>query len=334
MTDAQRRAYILADNQLALRAGWDSELLALELGALRDDGFDLSLTGFETGELERLLGPAGATGLTDDDAAPDYPDVPVSRPGDVWRCDAHRVMCGDATAMGDLGRLMDGAHAQQIVTDPPYNVAYEGKSKRRLSIVNDAMSEAAFHQFLLAAYGRMFAVATAGAPVYVFHGDTHGLTVRRAFSDAGFRLAQCCVWVKPAFVMGRHDYHWQHEPVLYGWKPGAPHRWYGDRRQSTVWTFRRPARSDMHPTMKPVALVEYLDMNGSRAGETVLDPFGGSGTTLIACARTGRVARLLDIDPRYCDVIVKRWQDWSGGTAIREADGACFDMPADQVAMR
>lgn len=325
LTDAQRRAYILADNQLAERAGWDRALLALELGALRDDGFDLALTGFESSALERLIGPLGMTGFTDEDEAPACPDAPVSQPGDVWVCGAHRVMCGDAVSADDMGTLLAGTRAALAVTDPPYNVAYEGKTRDRLSIVNDAMSAVAFYRFLLGALSTLYAQLEPGAPAYVFHADTEGMNFRSAFADAGFRLAQCGVWVKPGFVLGHHDYHWQHEPVLYGWKPGAAHRWHGDRRQSTVWKFERPARSEVHPTMKPVALLAYLTMNSSQAGDVVLDPFGGSGSTLVACVQTGRVARLMEIDPRYCDVIVQRWEEFSGERATREADGASFD---------
>ncbi|WP_244829213.1 site-specific DNA-methyltransferase [Caballeronia sp. TF1N1] len=325
LSDAQRRAYILADNQLAERAGWDPELLAFELGALRDDGFDLALTGFDGSELERLLGPTGLPGLTGEDDAPACPDTPVSQPGDVWRCGPHRVMCGDARDASDMAQLMVDTSAALVLTDPPYNVNYEGKGRRRLKIVNDAMAGAAFYKFLLGAFTRMLEHATPGSAAYVFHADTEGLNFRRALVDAGWRLAQCGVWAKPCFVLGHHDYHWQHEPVLYGWKPGAAHRWYGDRKQSTIWAFDRPARSDAHPTMKPVALLAYLTMNSTQAGEVVLDPFGGSGSTLIACAQTQRVARLMEVDPRYCDVIVRRWQDFNGERASRASDGAWFE---------
>ncbi|SPB18547.1 DNA methylase N-4/N-6 domain-containing protein [Caballeronia novacaledonica] len=325
LTEVQRRAYILADNQLAERAGWDRELLALELGALRDDGFDLALTGFESKDLERLIGPEGLPGLTGEDNAPPCPDAPVSERGDVWLCGPHRVMCGDALDAADMARLMGNSTAALVLTDPPYNVDYEGKGRQRLKIVNDAMAGAAFHEFLLSAFTAMLAHATPGAPAYVFHADTEGLNFRRAFADAGWRLAEVGVWVKPAFVLGHHDYHWRHEPIIYGWKPGAAHRWYGDRSQSTVWTFDRPTRSDDHPTMKPVALLAYLTMNSSEVGDIVLDPFGGSGSTMIACAQLGRVARLMEIDPRYCDVVVRRWQDFSGERASRESDGAWFE---------
>ncbi len=327
LSDTQRRAYILADNQLAERAGWDRELLAFELGALRDDAFDLALMGFERSELERLIGAGGLPGLTDDDDAPACPEAPVSVPGDVWLCGPHRVMCGDALDAGHMVRLMMNGTAALVLTDPPYNVNYAGKGQPRLKIVNDAMSSDAFYRFLLASLPEnLYAVCEPGAPAYVFHSDRESLNFQRALLAAGFRFAQCCQWVKPSFVLGRHDYHVRHESVLYSWKPGAPHRWYGDRKQSTVWAFDRPLRSDLHPTMKPVALLAYLLMNSSQAGDTVVDPFGGSGSTLIACGQTGRAARLMEIDPRYCDVIVKRWQDWSGQAVLREADAASFGM--------
>ncbi|AET91703.1 DNA methylase N-4/N-6 domain protein [Burkholderia sp. YI23] len=337
LSEAQRRAYILADNQLAERAGWDRELLAFELGALRDDGFDLALTGFDASELERLIGPSGLPGLTGEDDAPNCPDTPISPRGDIWQCGPHRVMCGDALDAADMARLMVGSGGDElaalVLTDPLYSVDYEGKGRQRLKIVNDAMAGAAFYEFLLGAFTLMFAHTIAGTPAYVFHADTEGLNVRRAFMDAGWKLAQCGVWVKPAFVFGHHDYHWRHEPCIYGRKPGAAHRWYGDRRQSTVWLFDRPAKSEQHPTMKPVALLTYLLMNSSAQGDVVLDAFGGSGSTLIACAQTARCARLMEVDARYCDVIVRRWQDFSGEQAVR-ADGLLFDGVAAQAVAR
>ncbi|MGF6792755.1 site-specific DNA-methyltransferase [Paraburkholderia sp. 35.1] len=328
-SETQIRAYRIADNKLALNAGWDEELLRIEFGALSEVGFDLSLTGFDSRELDDLLGPDGDAEGADDDDAPACPELPVSVPGDVWVCGPHRVMCGDALNGAQMAKLMDGEPATLVVTDPPYNVAYEGKTSERLTIVNDAMSEKAFRAFLLAAFENMMAHCIAGAPAYVFHADTQGANFRRAFTEAGWYLAQCAVWVKPVFVMGRQDYHWQHEPVLYGWKPGAAHRWYADRSQSTTWAFDRPSRSEVHPTMKPVALLEYLLTNSSQRGDVVLDAFGGSGSTLIACARMKRAARLMELDPRYCDVIVRRWQEFSGERAIREADGASFDSPVE-----
>ncbi|WP_287496898.1 site-specific DNA-methyltransferase [Pandoraea sp. CB10b_02] len=324
MTEAQKRAYVIADNKLAENAGWDKELLALELGELKADGFDLDLIGFDAEDLGKLLEPDAKIGLTDDDDAPEVAAVAVSRPGDLWVLGNHRVMCGDSTSVADVERLMDGYKADLIVTDPPYNVAYEGGTAEKLTIQNDSMGDEAFYQFLLAAYGAMFAVAKDGAGLYVFHADSEGVNFRKAMTDAGFKLAQSCVWVKQSLVLGRQDYHWQHEPVLYGWKATGAHRWYSDRKQSTVWNFDRPARNDVHPTMKPLALIEYPLCNSSRGGDVVLDLFGGSGTTLIACEKHSRSARLMELDPKYCDVIIRRWQEFTGQHATLAGDGRAF----------
>lgn len=329
MTEAQKRAYVIADNRLAELAGWDDELLRLELGDLEADGFDLDLLGFSAVELGALLEPDPKAGLTDEDEAPEPPAAPVSIAGDVWRLGDHRLMCGNSLSLNDVAQLMDGHKADLIVTDPPYNVAYEGGTAEKLTIQNDHMSGEAFYAFLLDAYTAMFASAKDGAGIYVFHADSEGTNFRKAMTDAGFKLAQCCVWVKQSLVMGRQDYHWQHEPVLYGWKPTASHRWYSDRKQTTVWNFDRPSRNDVHPTMKPVALIEYPITNSSRGGDLVLDLFGGSGSTLIACEKTGRHARLMELDPRYCDVIVKRWQDFTGQPArLGESDMTFADIEA------
>lgn len=328
-TDAQFRAFVIADNKLAEAAGWDEELLRLELGDLQGMGFDLDLIGFDSVELGNLLEPDPKAGLTDEDATPELQASPVSQPGDVWRLGPHRLMCGDSLSLDHVARLMDGHKADLIVTDPPYNVAYEGGTADKLTIQNDSMSGADFYRFLLDAYTAMFASAKDGAGIYVFHADSEGTNFRKALTDAGFKLAQCCVWVKQSLVLGRQDYHWQHEPVLYGWKPTGAHRWYSDRKQSTVWNFDRPSRNDVHPTMKPVALIEYPITNSSRGGDLVLDLFGGSGSTLIACEKTCRHARLMELDPRYCDVIVRRWQDFTGQQArLGESDMTFADIEA------
>jgi DNA modification methylase len=315
MTDAQKRAYVIADNKLAENAGWDEELLALELGELKAEGFDLDLIGFDVEDLGRLLEPDANTGLIADDAAPDLADKPVSQIGDIWVCGDHRVMCGDGVSIAEVEKLMDGYKADLTITDPPYNVAYQGGTAEKLTIKNDSMSADAFYQFLLAAYAAMFAVSKDGAGLYVFHADSEGFAFRSAMVDAGFKFAQCCIWVKNSLVMGRQDYHWQHEPVLYGWKPNGAHRWYSDRKQTTVWNFDRPQRNDVHPTMKPIALIQYPLCNSSRGGDVVLDLFGGSGSTMIACEKHSRVARLMELDPKYCDVIVRRWQEFTGREA-------------------
>jgi DNA modification methylase len=328
-TTAQRRAYVLADNRLAESATWDAEILAEELSNLLDMGFDVELLGFEADDLEALRPDEVIADLLDADEAPEPPAMPVTRPGDLWQLGEHRLLCGDALDAGAMRRLLAGGVADLVITDPPYNVAYEGKTAKRMHIANDDMSEGAFGQFLLSAYRNIAAGSKPGASIYVFHADTEGMAFRRAFEAAGLKLAQCCVWVKQSFVLGRSDYHWQHEPVLYGWKPGAAHVWHGDRSQSTVWAFDRPSRSEEHPTMKPVALLAYLIGNSSRAGDVVLDPFAGSGSTLMACEATGRQARVIELDMRFCDVILRRWMAATGLDATLADDGRTFDEVAE-----
>lgn len=366
MSEAQRRAYVIADNKLALNAGWDEELLALELGALRDDGFDVALTGFSDDEIDALLlndDDVDEQGLTDDDEAPDVQAEHISRPGDVWILGDHRVMCGDSTSIDDVEKLCAGEPVDCCWTDPPYNVDYEGAAGK---IENDNMPDAEFRQFLLDAFTSAFSVMRPGAPMYIAHADTEGYNFRGAFIDAGFKLSGCLIWVKPSLVLGRSDYQWRHEPILYGWKPGAAHSWYGGRAKTTVIeaddmpfvvmpdgsvqietgesTLRisgsdlhveellgstvraeKPKRSAEHPTMKPVDLVLGMLKNSSRRGDVVLDLFGGSGSTLIACQKAGRKARLMEFDPRFADVIVRRWQEYTGKKAYLHETGEAFD---------
>lgn len=323
MTPAAARAYRIADNKTNEFATWDDELLALEFEDLKLDGFDLGLTGFDDEELNGLLAQGTKEGLTDDDEVPEVPEEPVSKLGDLWILGKHRLLCGDSTKREDVARLMDGAKADLVVTDPPYNVSYTGKTKDALTIQNDSMSDGGFYKFLLAVYTNLLDAMNDGAAIYVFHADMEGVNFRKALVDAGLKLSQCCVWVKQTLVMGRQDYHWQHEPVLYGWKPTGSHSWHSDRKQTTVWNFDRPTRSTDHPTMKPVDLIKYPITNSSKANQTVLDLFGGSGSTLIACEKTNRQARLMELDPKYCDVIVKRFQDFTGESAT--LDGRTFD---------
>lgn len=325
LNEDQKRAYIIADNQLAANARWDDDLLKLELGHLADAGFDLDLTGFAKLDINRLLGLDAKGGLVDEDALPQVSEKTLCQAGQIWQLGDHRLMCGDSTSLLDMNKLMAGQASQLIITDPPYNVAYEGGTPQKLTIANDQMSQSSFERFISNAYRAMYAVAGDGAPIYVFHSDTQGVIFRQAMVAAGFKLAQCCVWVKQSLVLGRSDYHWQHEPILYGWKSTGAHHWYGDRKQSTVWQFDRPARNDVHPTMKPVELISYPLENSSRVGDIVLDPFGGSGSTLIACEKGDRIARIMEIDPRYCDVIIARWQDFTGLRATLESDGGNRD---------
>lgn len=339
LTPAQCKAYRLADNRTNEEAEWDKALLNLELEDLRLEGYGLSVTGFDDQEMRSLEAAAGATwaGKTGDDDAPSLIEEIVSAPGDVWTLGRHRLICGDATDAGVLTKLMGEEKAELIVTDPPYNVSYVGKTKDALTLKNDSQGSAPFYRFLYDAFVNMFMAAAPGAGIYVFHADTEGMNFRKALVDAGWKLAQCCVWVKQTLVMSRQDYHWQHEPVLfghvpfetehdpilYGWKKGDSHRWYADRRQTTVWEFDRPTQSRVHPTMKPVALLCYVLENSSRAGDTVLDLFGGSGSLVIACEKLGRSARVAELEPAYCDVIVRRWQQFTGKQAKRQ-DGTAF----------
>lgn len=323
-TEAQRRAYVLADNQLALNAGWDMDLLSIEMQDLNADGFDLSLIGFDDKTLAALLADSPEDGLTDPDDAPEPTDDPTTKLGDVWVLGGHRLMCGDSTSIDDMEKLTAGQKVDVWLTDPPYNVAYEGGTKEKLTIKNDSMGDDQFRQFLRDAYVAADAVMKAGAVFYIWHADSEGYNFRGAAKDAGWTVRQCLIWKKSSLVMGRQDYHWKHEPCLYGWKEGSAHLWAADRKQTTILEFDKPHRNGEHPTMKPVALFEYQLLNNTKGGDTVLDSFGGSGTTMIAAEKNGRLSRLMELDPKYCDVIIKRWQDFTGKTATLEGDGRTF----------
>lgn len=324
--EAQRRAYIIADNKLALNAGWDEHMLALEFKDLADLGFDLELTGFEMDDINELLAELDATpeGNTDADEAPAVQAEVKTKPGDIWLLGKHRVMCGDSTNLQHAQSLMGGGMANLLVTDPPYNVAYEGKTSDALTIENDSMSDADFRQFLRDCYATADSVMRPGASFYIWHADSEGFNFRGAAFDIGWKVRQCLVWKKNTIVLGRQDYQWRHEPCLYGWKEGAAHSWYSDRKQTTVLEFNKPKRNGEHPTMKPVDLIQYQVENSSKAGDTVLDLFGGSGSTLIACEKTGRINRSMELDPKYCDVIVRRWQQYTGKSAVHAETGQEF----------
>lgn len=324
LSEEQRRAYILADNRLAELASWDSETLKTELHQLQTAGFDISLTGFTP---ELLAEPVE---VQEDDFDPEPPAEPVCRPGQLWTLGAHRLYCGDATLADSYARLLGGAPADLLHTDPPYMVAYEGGPKnKRPGIENDALGEEAAIDFLAAAFGHIKASLAPGAAYYIWHGSgAPGYAFRRALHLCGMAVRQTLVWVKNSATLSRQDYHWQHEEALcgsqppaeaesalYGWAPGAAHSWYADRKQTTALFFDKPLRSEQHPTMKPVKLCAYLIANSSRPGAVVLDPFAGSGSTLIACEQLGRAARCMELDPRYCDVIIRRWEDLTGGKA-------------------
>jgi DNA modification methylase len=327
MSEAQKRAYVLADNQLALNAGWDEALLRLELADLSELGFDLGLIGFADGELERLLAGDGRTGLTEDDDAPALPEQAITRPGDVWVLGEHRLLCGDATVLADVERVLDGQLADMTFTDPPYNVDYGASAKDKLrgnkrKILNDDLGSG-FEAFLHDACANILAV-TKGA-VYVCMSSSELHTLQRAFTAAGGKWSTFVIWAKHTFTLGRSDYQRQYEPILYGWPEGHDRYWCGARDQGDVWFVDKPARNDLHPTMKPVALVERAVRNSSKTRDIVLDPFGGSGSTLIACEKAGRGARLVELDPKYCDVVVQRWQDWTGTLATLYGDGRSFE---------
>lgn len=325
LTDAQRRAYIIADNKLALNAGWDDEMLRVEFAELTDLGFDLDLTGFSLDEIDALQIEEIEPGLTDEDAVPEVLAQPVTVEGDVWLLGRHRLLCGDSTSIDHLERLCDGQLVDMWLTDPPYNVAYEGGTKEKLTIQNDSMSNDSFRQFLRDSYTAADTVMKKGAVFYIWHADSEGYNFRGAASDIGWQIRQCLIWKKSSLVMGRQDYHWMHEPCLYGWKDGAAHLWAADRKQTTILEFNKPLRNGEHPTMKPVELFEYQMLNNTKGSDLVLDSFAGSGTTAIACEKHGRMARLMELDPKYCDVIIKRWQDFTGKQATLEATGQTFE---------
>ena len=316
LTETQKRAYIIADNRLALNAGWDNEMLTIELNDLLADGFALELLGFDPKELNALLEPEVVQGLTDEDAVPEVPEDPKTKLGDIYQLGNHRLMCGDSTNVEAVVELTGGAGVDMLLTDPPYNVAYEGKTKESLTIQNDSMGNDQFRQFLRDAFVTADTVMKKGAVFYIWHADSEGYNFRGACDDAGWKVRQCLIWKKSSMVMGRQDYHWKHEPCLYGWKDGAGHLWAADRKQTTILEFEKPHRNGEHPTMKPVALFEYQMLNNTNGGDMVLDLFGGSGTTMLAAEKHGRHAYLMELDPKYCDVIVKRWEDFTGKTAV------------------
>lgn len=325
LSEAQRRALVLADNKLALNAGWDIDLLKVELSGLNEQGFDIALTGFSVDEISKLLAPAGTDGLTDQDDTPEVPVNPVSKLGDVWVCGPHRVMCGSSLEQTAVDKLCAGQAVDMLLTDPPYNVSYTGKTKEALTIKNDKMEDEEFRAFLRDAFVTADVVMRPGAVFYIWHPQGRdSLWFRLACEDAGWNARQTLIWKKSSMVLGRSDYHQQHEPCLYGWKEGAGHFWASDRKQTTILEFDRPSRSKDHPTMKPVALFEYQLLNNTKGGDIVLDSFGGSGTTLLAAEKNGRVARLMELDPKYVDVIVQRWQEFTGKQATLESDGRTF----------
>jgi len=330
LTETQRRALVLADNKLALNAGWDEDMLRVEIESLKDDDFNLDLVGFTSQELDDLLCDPEETrdGLTDEDAVPETPETAVTVAGDVWLLGEHRLLCGDATQMSDVEKVLAGGLADMVFCDPPYNVNYgatmkdklRGKSHRK--IANDNLGDG-FEKFLRDACVNLLAV-TKGA-IYICMSSSELHTLYHAFTESGGHWSTFVIWAKNVFTMGRADYQRQYEPILYGWKEGTDHYWCGARDQGDVWFVKKPVVNDLHPTMKPVELVDRALRNSSKSRDTVLDPFGGSGTTLIACEKAGRQARLIELEPKYVDVIVRRWQAWTGGPARHAESGRTFD---------
>jgi len=311
LTEAQKKAYIIADNRMALDAGWDEEILRVEIESLQAEAFDISLTGFGEDEISDLFGN-DKTDVEDDDydLTAALEKAAFVEKGDVWVVGRHRLVCGDATSADDVAILMDGKKANLIVTDPPYGVSF--KSTSGLTIKNDSMKDEEFYNFLHKSFENMVAHLESGGSAYVFHADTEGLTFRKAFIDAGFHLAGVCIWSKNSLVLGRSDYQWQHEPVLYGFLKNGKHRWYSDRKQTTIWNFNKPKRNENHPTSKPLDLLSYPIRNSSQENAIIIDTFGGSGSTLMACEATNRICYTMELDEKYASVILRRYVEDTG----------------------
>jgi len=329
LSQAQRRALVIADNRLAENAGWDEEMLRVELEALREDDFSLDLLGFEDAEIEALLAESddAITGNTDDDAVPEAPEAAVTIPGDVWLLGDHRLLCGDATQIEAVEKVLAGGLADMVFSDPPYNVNYGATMKdklrgKRRKIANDDLGDG-FERFLRDACTNILAV-TKGA-IYICMSSSELHTLYCAFTESGGHWSTFLIWAKNTFTMGRSDYQRQYEPILYGWKEGTDHYWCGARDQGDVWFVKKPIKNELHPTQKPVELIERAIRNSSQARDVVLDPFAGSGSTLVACEKTGRQARLIELEPKYCDVIIRRFEEFSGKRAVLESDGRGFD---------
>lgn len=307
LNDAQKKAYILADNRMALDADWDEELLKVEIESLQGADFDLNLTGFDEAELMDIFGDDNQSRAKDDDfdLTAALEKASFVEKGDVWTVGRHRLMCGDATSSEDVSTLMGNKKANLILTDPPYGVSF--KSSSGLTIQNDSMKNEEFYNFLLESFKCMAEHLENGGAAYVFHADTEGLNFRKAFIDAGFHLAGCCIWVKDSLVLGRSDYQWQHEPVLYGFMQNGKHKWYSDRKQTTIWNFDKPKRNANHPTSKPLDLLSYPIGNSTQENGVVIDTFGGSGSTMMACEQMNRICYMMELDEKYASVILRRY---------------------------
>lgn len=324
LSEAQKKAYIIADNRMAMDAGWDEELLRVEIESLQAEDFDIGLTGFDEKEIADLFGSGDETEVKDDDydLAAALEKAAFVQRGDIWTVGRHRLMCGDATSSEDVSALMGETKANLILTDPPYGVSF--KSSSGLTIQNDSMKNEEFYNFLLSAFKCMADHLEKGGSAYVFHADTEGLNFRKAFIDAGFHLAGCCIWVKDSLVLGRSDYQWQHEPVLYGFMQNGKHKWYSDRKQTTIWNFDKPKRNANHPTSKPLDLLSYPIGNSTQENAVVIDTFGGSGSTMMACEQMNRICCMMELDEKYASVILRRYVEDTGNAdnvyVIREGE--------------
>lgn len=324
MDEEKEKALNVALNKIS--GDWDKDKLMLLITDLQGEDFDVSLTGFDPEELDDLFKDDMKDGVKDDnfDVDKELKKPTMTKPGDLWQLGEHRLLCGDSTKEESYNLLMAGKQANLVITDPPYNVNYQGSAGK---IKNDNMKDDAFYQFLLAAFTNMEKNMASDASIYVFHADTEGLNFRKAFSDAGFYLSGTCIWVKQSLVLGRSPYQWRHEPILFGWKKKGKHCWYAGRKESTIWEFDKSKKNKDHPTMKPIPLLAYPIMNSSMTNSIVLDPFGGSGSTLIACEQTKRICRTIELDEKFCDVIVKRYIEQVGSTKDVKVvrDGLMYD---------
>lgn len=331
LTDAQKKAYILADNRMVLDADWDEELLKVEIESLQGADFDLSLTGFDEAELMDIFGDNNQSRAKDDDfdLTAALEKASFVEKGDVWTVGRHRLMCGDATSSEDVSTLMGNTKANLILTDPPYGVSF--KSSSGLTIQNDSMKNEEFYNFLLASFKCMAEHLENGGSAYVFHADTEGLNFRKAFIDAGFHLAGCCIWVKDSLVLGRSDYQWQHEPVLYGFMQNGKHKWYSDRKQTTIWNFDKPKRNANHPTSKPLDLLSYPIGNSTQENGVVIDTFGGSGSTMMACEQMNRICYMMELDEKYASVILRRYVENTNNAEGLFVERNCRKIPYTEL---
>ena len=315
LTEAQKKAYIIADNKMALNAGWNEELLKIELENLKELDFDLELTGFNVDELDDIFQVEEEQEIVEDEFDIEPPEEPKAKLGDIYQLGNHRLMCGDSTNENDVSKLVGEQKMDLLITDPPYNVDYTGKTKEAMKIQNDKMENNVFHDFLVKAFSNAYSFLKDGGAFYCWYASKEVVNFHTALEDSGFTVKQELIWNKNSMVMGRQDYQWKHEPCLYGWKETSSHAWYSDRKQTTIINWDRPSKADLHPTMKPIGLFDYQIKNSSKAGDNILDLFGGSGTTIMACEQNNRNAYTMEYDPKYVDVIIKRWEEFTGKKA-------------------